>query len=220
MAIISFFGGLGLAFAIALIFGSVLWYNTRPRQWSAQAIRAHYRESDCFVTLEDWYQKELDKRGADHSQNRAITAPAGYWVLLLGKTTVQASYDLENSTSSDYTLQPPQSAGLVAMQKLKSNGSMVEGKGLKWSLAEPLHHLWTAEQKPILIPAHQTVRVVFAIDYDIDNDDPAATSITDWKSKSTQRDFARHVLKDAEAFVLLDEALHYRIELPLQDALR
>jgi hypothetical protein len=219
VAIISFFLGIGLAFGAALVVGSALWYAARSKQWNLRALHAQYRQSDSYVTLEDWYQKELNKRQAGESPKRLAT-PQGEWISLLGKTTVQVSYDLENTTASDYTLQPPQSAGLTAMQELKPNGTLVEGKNLKWSLAEPLNHLWTADQKPILIPAHQIVRVVFSMEYEINDDDSSATSITDWNDKTVRRDFARHLLKDAEAFVLLDESSHYRIELPLQDALR
>jgi hypothetical protein len=218
VAIISFFGGLGVAVVVCALFASVLWYSNRLKQWNAQAIRAHYKQSGCYVTLEDWYRKELSKR-TDRKAQR-LPESSSEWVSLLGKITVQVSYDVENSTAYDYTLQAPNSAGLVSMQRLKSNGSLVDGKGLVWSLAEPLHHLWTAEQKPVLIPAHQTARIVFAISYDINGDDSVATSVTNWTEKQTQKDFARHLLSDAEAFVLLDEGHRYRIDLPLQDALR
>jgi hypothetical protein len=106
------------------------------------------------------------------------------------------------------------------MQRLKSNASLVDGKGLDWSLAEPTHHLWMTEQKTVLIPAHQTARVVFVISYDINGDDAVATSITDWMKEATQKEFARHLLSGAEAFVLLDEGHRYLIDLPLQDAFR
>jgi hypothetical protein len=222
LAIISLFGGFGIATGLAALIGSVFWYNSRPKQWNTQAVQAHYRQSDSYVALEDWYQKKLASRAASKAPSEIVpkTTTSALWVALLGKTTVQVSYDLENSTDSDYTLPQPDSAGLIAMQKLKSNGSLVDGKGLKWSLAEPLNHLWTAEQKTILIPAHQTVRVVFAIDYDIDDDDAEATAVTDWTNNEVQKHFARHLLKDADAFVLLDENSRYRINLPLQDALR
>lgn len=218
VAIISFFGGLGVAVVACALFAFVLWYSNRPKQWNAQAIRAHYRESGSYATLEDWYRKELSKQN-DHKVQRTPESPSG-WVTLLGKITVQISYDLENSTAYDYTLQAPNSLGLVSMQRLKSNGSLVDGKGLDWSLVEPTHHLWMTEQKTVLIPAHQTARVVFAISYDINGDDAVATSITDWTKEATQKEFARHLLSGAEAFVLLDEGRRYRIDLPLQDAFK
>lgn len=217
IAIISFFGGLGVAVVAVALFVSVLWYSNRPKQWNAQAIRAHYRESQCYAALEDWYEKELSKQN-EHRVQRIPEPPS--WISLLGKITVRISYDVENSTAYDYTLQAPNSAGLVSMQRLKSNGSLVDGKGLDWSLAEPAHHPWMTEQKTVLIPAHQTARVAFAISYDIDGDDAVATSITDWTKEATQREFARHLLSDAEAFVLLDEVHRYRIDLPLQDAFK
>ena len=220
IAIISFFAGLGIALGVIALLGMALWYTSRPKPWDARAIRAEYKQSYCYVTFEEWYQKEL-KRTNGHGEKFVVgqTTPTG-WVALLGKVTVQFSYDLKNTTNSDYTLQLPDSSGLVPMQRLKSNGTLVDGKGLKWSLSEPFGHLWTAEQRPILIPAHQTVRVVFSIDYDINGDDAAATSVTDWSQKDTQRSYARHLLKDADQFVLMDDARRYQIELPLQDALR
>ena len=222
IAIISFFGGLGVAVAVGVLFISILWYSSwyssRPKQWNTEAIQAHYRESGCFATLEDWYQKELNKQ-SEHKTQR-IPGPPSELVSVLGKINLKVSYDLENSTAYDFTLYAPNSAGLVSMQRLKSNGSLVDGKRLDWSLAEPTHHLWMTEQKIILIPAHQTARVVFFISYDINGDDPVATSITNWTKEETTKEFARHLISDAAAFVLLDELHRYRIDLPLQDAFR
>jgi len=103
------------------------------------------------------------------------------------------------------------------MQRLKSNRSLIDGKGLKWSVAEPLNHLWVSDGKTILIPAHQTVRVSLSYGYDLDDDDPVAAGITDWKSEEVRKEFALHLLRDTDAFILLDDAHHYRIELPLHE---
>ena len=138
----------------------------------------------------------------------------------MGKITLQVSYDLENSTNSDYTLEPPSASYVIPMQKLEPNGTLIDGKALKWAITEPMNHLWVLDEKAILIPAHQTVRVSFSMDYDINGDDSMATTITDWGSETKQRDFARHLLKSVDAFVLVDETHHYRIELPLQEAFR
>lgn len=220
VAIVSFFAGLGFAFALGLIFSGTLWYSTRSKAWNANGITAHYGQSSCYVTLQDWYRKELKKRGTDQSQNVQTPEPPPGFIPFFGKLTVVVSYDLENHTNSDYTLEPPQTSGLVPMKRLKSNGSLFDGKGLKWSIAESLNQVWTSEGKAILIPAHQTVRVVFTMDYDILGDDPAASSVADWSNKGVEKEFARHLLKDTDDFVLLDEIHRYRIDLPLQEAFK
>jgi hypothetical protein len=97
---------------------------------------------------------------------------------------------------------------------------LIDGKGLKWAVAEPMNHLWVSDGKTILIPAHQTVRVSLSMNYGINGDDSMATSIADWNDEGKQREFARHLLTNVGSFVLIDEAHHYRIELPLQDAFR
>jgi hypothetical protein len=115
IAIVSLFGGFGIALAVAALFASVLWYSNRPKQWDAQAIRAHYNQSDSFVTLEEWYQKELKSRDLGQPQKAQPKAPGG-WIDYLGNMTIQISYDLENSTNSDYPLEPPAASGVIPMQ--------------------------------------------------------------------------------------------------------
>jgi hypothetical protein len=229
IAIVSLFGGFGIVLSIAVLIVLVLWYNNRPMQWNVTAIRARYNQSYCFVALEDWYGKKLKTQDSKQVQK---TPPAKAqedhgpwekysgteWITYLGKMTLQISYDLENSTTSDYTLEPPNASSLIPMQKLKPNGTLIDGKGLKWAVAEPMNHLWVTDGKAVLIPALQTVRVSFSMDFDIDDDDSSATSVIDWNDKDKQREFARHLLKDVDAFVLIDETHHYRIELPLHDS--
>jgi hypothetical protein len=216
IALVSLFGGVGITLSLAALLGLFFWYNSRPRPWNAQAIRAHYNRASCFVVLEDWYKTEL-KNGSAHRADSVKTDPPTGWTILLGKITVQFSYDLENSTNSDYTLDTPESLSLIPMQRLKLNRSLIDGKGLRWSVAEPLNHLWVSDGKTILIPAHQTVRISFSHEYDLDDDDSMAANVTDWSSEEVRKDVARHLLKDTDAFILLDEAHHYRIELPLQE---
>jgi len=218
MAIVSFFGGLGIALGAALLFASVYWYNSRPKQWNAQAIRAHHKQSDWFPLLEDWFQKEQEKHRRGELLPSVPKPPAGF-IAIVGKMRLRFSYDLENTTSSDYTLELPQSYGLQVMQRLRSSDTLVNGKGVTWFVAEPLNIAAPDENKAILIPARQSVRVVFSIDYEIlDDTDTMRTS--DWSNKDVQKDFVRTMLKDADSFVLLDETHRYRINLPLQDALR
>jgi hypothetical protein len=221
LAIISFFGGLGTGLGVALLFASAYWYNARPKQWNAQAIRAHHMESDCFPLLEDWFQEYQEKRRRGEllpgELSPGVPKPTPGFIAIVGKMRLRFSYDLENTTSSDYTLKLPQSYGLQVMQRLRSSDTLVNGKGVTWFIAEPLNIAAPAENKAILIPARQSVRVVFSMDYEI-LDDPGTMS--DWSNKGVQKDFVRTMLKDADSLVLLDETRRYRIDLPLQDALR
>jgi hypothetical protein len=217
---VSLFAGAGIAFAAAVVIAFVSWYNNRPIQWNAQAIQAHFNKANYSTELEDWYQEELNKRDAGQPQDAPKALTSSGWITQLGEMTVQISYDLENSTNLDYTMEPPQTAGWIPMQRLKSNGTLVDGKGLKWSAAEPFGHLWISDRKAILIPAHQTVRVFFSIDYVINDGDSVATSITDWKKEGVQRNFARHELGNTDSFLIFDQAHHYRIELPLEDVMQ
>lgn len=215
LAVVSFFIGVGIAVVLCSLLAGVYWYTTRPPKWNTHAIQASYKQSGSYVALEDWYQKQL----AHRAQTTEPEDPAG-WVSLLGTFTLKVSYDLKNSTDSDYTLETPDASGLVPMLRLRSNGSMVDAKGLKWSVAEPLNHLWMADHKTILIPAHQAVRVVFAMDYQINGDDRVATTVADWAKQENRSAFGRHLISDADAFVLLDAAHHYEIDLPLNDAMK
>lgn len=213
IAVASFFLGLGITFAIALLFGSIFWYSNRPKQWNAQAIRAHYNQSGSYVALEDWYQKELNKGG--YNPQKASSA----FHDVLGKMTLQVSYDLENSTRSDYTLEPPGTADLIPMQRLTSNNVLIDGNGLKWSVGEYMSHLWVTDPKAVLVPALQTVRVSFSMDYELTDENSDAVSVTDWNDDA-QKKVARHLLSNVDAFVLMDNEHHYRIELPLRDSFR
>lgn len=216
LAVVSFFIGVGVAVVLCSVLAGLYWYTTRPPKWKTAAIQATYKQSGSYAVIEDWYQKQLA-----HKRQSIPESPAGF-VAYLGQFTLQVSYDLKNSTDSDYTLEAPESSGLVSMQRLKSNGSMVDGKGLKWSVAQPLNRLWMSDQKTILIPVHRTVRVVFAMDYPINDDDTVATALTDWTKEENRAVFGRHLISDADAdaFVLLDSSHHYEIDLPLSDAMK
>jgi hypothetical protein len=208
--------GFGIAVGVALFLAAMSWYTGRPKQWDTQAIRAQFHRSDSFVNLEDWYYKELKQQ----APREARKPSRGDFTSLLGKITLQLSYNLYNSTKSDYTLAPPGTSGLIPMQLLKSNNVLIDGKGLKWSIAEPTDHLWVTDTNTVLIPALQTVRVSFAMEYDINDERSDAIAITDWSDDSVQKKFARALLADVDAFVLMDESHHYRIEMPLANAFR
>ena len=220
IAMVSLFVGAGIAFVAAALIAFVSWYSSRPMQWNAQAIRAHFDKASYSIELEDWYQRDLNGRDTSDPQNPPkFTTPSG-WTTQLGEMTVQISYDLENTTNLDYMLGPPQTTGLIPMQRLKSSETLIDGKRLKWSAAEPFNHLWISDRKAILIPAHQTVRVFFFIDYTINDNDPVATSVTDWTKAGVQQEFERHLLKDTDSFVIFDQAHHYRIDLPVEDVVQ
>jgi hypothetical protein len=220
IAMASLFAGAGIAFAAAAVIAFVSWYNGRPVPWNAAAIRAHYDKTSYSLELEDWYQDELNRRDEGQPQDAPKGVNPSGWVTQLGAMTVQICYDMENSSNVDYTLEPPQAAGLFAMQRLKSTGTLVDGKRLKWSATEPFHHEWIPDRKGILIPAHQTVRVYFFMDYVISDDDAFATSVRDWNKAGVEQEFARHELGDTESFVIFDQAHHYQIELPLEEVSR
>ena len=50
VAIISFFSGLGFALGTALVFGSFVWYKSRPKAWDSHAIKASF---DRLGTLDE-----------------------------------------------------------------------------------------------------------------------------------------------------------------------
>jgi hypothetical protein len=215
LAIISFSIGLGIAVGVAILLGSVFWYTSRPKSWNSDAIRAHFNQSDSFVTLEDWYQKEL-KKGAFV---QLPSVPNGFHADL-GKMTLQLSYDLENTTRSDYTLQPPSSSDLIPMQRLMASKTLTDAKGLKWSVAESQNHLWVTDPKAVLIPAQQTVRVSFNMDYDLTDENSDAVKVTDWNGGGVQKKIARNLVQGVDAFILIDDTHRYQIELPLKNSFR
>ncbi len=214
LALISFFIGLGIAVAVFGLLASLYWYSNRPKPWNTQAIRPRFNRSDSFVTLEEWYQNAL-KGDAVHPV--LPSKPLGYH-LDLGKMTVLVSYDLENATQSDYTLEPAGTTGLIAMQRLRSSRALIDAKDLKWSVAEPENHLWVSDPKEILIPAGQTVRVSFGMEYDLTDENSDAVKVKNWDADGVQKKIVQDLLSDVDAFVLMDNAHRYQIDLSLQGA--
>ena len=75
---------------------------------------------------------------------------------------------------------------------------------------------------PIFIPAGATVRVDFWLEYDtydiaavIGKDEQIQLS-----NPTQQRKILSHALEGTDSFVLLDKTNHYRIELPLPEAVK
>jgi hypothetical protein len=79
LAIVSFFGGLGIAFGAALIVSSFIWYKARPKQWNNHAIKA-----------------EFDSLGTD-GDSRSLT----FLYVLENKS--DTDFRLENNSSVDLT---------------------------------------------------------------------------------------------------------------------
>ena len=153
---------------------------------------------------------------------RTSPLPPGLWVEVIGSFHARLFYDLENTTAFDYTLDPPDSASVVPMERLKENGSLVDGNGLKWALAAPSSRIIRAaeENKPIVIPAHETVRIEFDAVYDIFDDVDVKRDVkkAKWENEEELKKFLNSTLLDVQSFVLLDESQRYKIELSLRDA--
>ncbi len=194
LAIISLFCGAGFAVVIAATIGAFIWYTSRgtpPRPWNENAIKATFVKSDV-LTL---YPAPGDPR--------SIKYPLA---------AVTFEFDLKNGSGLDYRLEPPHKT-LIAMQRLKS-GALIDGSGIAWRALKGAEEVDSPAGGPILIPAGQTARVVFDISYskyDRDRKQPTQQQMTQ---------FAHEQLKDIGGFVLLDEANHYRIDLPLGDSIR
>lgn len=220
MAIVSFFGGVGIALALCLILGGVYWYNSRPRPWKTEAIKAHFYRVSWHPVFNDSYRKAVSNNATgERAEKESEPSPPKGSMPLAGQMNVDLIFDLENDTAYDYTLQAPNSYGLVAMEKVGSKNSLVRVEFLKWSpeysgVLRPING-----DNQILIPAHQTVRVRFSNQYFMmDYADPKKRQ--DWENGEVGKQFVRDTLKDSDSFVIFDETSHYRIELPLKDALR
>jgi hypothetical protein len=138
-------------------------------------------------------------------------------------------FDLRNNTAADYTLEAHPSETTVVMQRMQSSGTLVSGMGLTWS---PEHGPGTQQldeqgipskvpkgffaDAPISIPSGQAVRIYFWAEYDMDDIVAALPKGTEIHPATV----VQRALKDTESFVLLDTVNRYRIELPLQDAVR
>jgi len=194
--------GLGTAVGLALLVGGFLWYQSRPKPpnpWNTKAIEAHYSNTQFF------------------EGEKGSTLRAGF------------VFDLRNNTAADYTLEAHPSNTTVVMQKIRSSNTLVSGIGLTWS---PEHGPGTQQLDeqgipskipkgafigaPIFIPSGQAVRIYFWSAYDV----PDMVAAQLMNETIYPKTVLQSALKDTESFVLLDTVNRYRIELPLQDALK
>jgi hypothetical protein len=183
----------------------VYWYSRQPKTpkgWNEKAIQAIYVGT------------KFEEEGKENTLR------------------VKLMFDLFNTTRYDYTLEAKPSATMMVMQKVKSEPSLVDGIGLTWTVE---HGSGTGQLHadgipgfsreaylvgPIFIPAGEAVRVDFWSEYDL-FDIVAALGKDERIALSDpvqQRKILKHAMADTDSFVLLDKANHYRIELPLRDA--
>lgn len=207
ITILSCFGVAGFGFAVALMAGGVYWYSRTPKTpqpWNGKAIQAIYVGTN-FV-----------EEGKENTLRAKLV------------------FDLWNTTGYDYTLEAKPSAATIVMQKVKAEPSLVDGMGLTWTVE---HGSGTGQLHadgipgmsreaflvgPVFIPAGEAVRVDFWSEYDIF--DIVAALGKDEKIELSdprqQKKILKHALEDTDSFVILDKTNHYRIELPLQEAVK
>jgi hypothetical protein len=207
ITILSCFGVAGFGFAVALMAGGVYWYSRSPKTpkaWNEKAIQALY----------------VGTKFVEEGKENTLRA--------------ELVFDLWNTTGYDFTLEAKPSETMIVMQKVRSEPSLVDGLGLTWTVE---HGSGTGQLHadgipgfsreaflvgPVFIPAGEAVRVDFWSEYDIF--DIVAAIGNDEKIRlsdpAQQRKILKHALADTDSFVLLDKKNHYRIELPLQDAVK
>jgi len=205
LTILGCFAAAGFGFAVALTCAGVYWYSRLPKApkgWNEKAIQAIYVGT------------KFQEEGKENTLRARLT------------------FDLWNSTGYDYTLEAKPSGTMMVIQKIKSEPSLVDGIGLTWTVE---HGSGTGQLHadgipgfsreaylagPIFIPAGEAVRVDFWSEYDL-FDIVAALGKDErivLSDPVQQRKILKHALADTDSFVLLDKANHYRIELPLRDA--
>lgn len=108
--------------------------------------------------------------------------------------TLVISYDLENSTDSDYRL--ADGPNVVILSRLKSDGSYSQDQPIRLSY-------------PVFLPPRQHARLAVEITQPFN-----WPSDTDSGSIEKLRNFVRQRLQDVAEFVLFDEANHRQLELP------
>lgn len=190
----------GAGFGLVLVIvGLFVWRSSRPASllpWNKSAIKASMVSSDVlgFYPVRD----------AEHA-NPFPEADVSY------------EFDVQNTTNTDYMLAPPRKT-VIAMQKLKSSGTLIDGSGLVWRTLKGTEDIAGSEtyvDKPVLLPPGQPVRVVFILSYQF-FDASAPKNKTPTEDQLDQ--FAREQSKDIGGFVLLDQVNHYQIDLPIDGA--
>lgn len=189
--------GAGLGLVLAIV-GFVVWRNSRPASlmpWNKSAIRASMVSFDVLALY--------PVRGAEH------TNP-------FPQADVSLEFDIQNTTNTDYMLAPPRRT-VIAMQKLRSSGTLIDGSGLVWRALKGTEEIGTSEtyvEKPILLPPGQPVRVVFILSYQFFDASAPNNKIP---TEGQLDHFGREQSKDIGGFVLLDQVNHYQIELPIDE---
>lgn len=136
------------------------------------------------------------QRAAAWSQGTINAGYIGSQLREIDKTraSLVISYDLENTTDSDYRL--TDGPNVVILSRLKSDGS--------YSLDQPIRLSY-----PVFLPPRQHARLAVEITERFDWPSDADTS-----SIEKLRDFVKQRLQNVEEFVLFDEANHRQLELP------
>lgn len=187
---------IGVGFGLVLVIvGFFVWRGSRPSvlPWNKSAIKP----SMVNFGVLDFYPVPEAKH----------TNP-------LPEVEVSYEFDLQNTTNIDYMLAPTRKT-VVAMQKLKSSGALINGSGLVWRTLKGTENISGSEDyidSPILLPPGQRVRVIFILSYQY-FDASAPNNKTPSEGQLDQ--FGRDQSKDIGGFVLLDQENHYQIELPI-----
>jgi hypothetical protein len=195
--VVGFAVGVGFGLILVIV-GFFVWRSLRPASllpWNKSAIKASMVNFDVL----GWYPVS----NAEHTSSSP-------------EAEVSYEFDIQNTTNTDYMLAPPRNS-VIAMQKLKSSGTLIDGSGLVWRTlkgAEDIGGSETYVDKPILLPPGQAVRVVFILSYQF-FDASAPNNKTPTEGELDQ--FGRVQSKDIGGFVLLDQANHYQIELPIDE---
>jgi hypothetical protein len=202
--------------ADGLALTSMVWLAAavpHQQRWNSKAITATLVTIEHEAELEGWYLDELEARSSSTRPCHPLPPPID-GSTRIGSMWVGLTYDLQNTSNTDYVLATPQSADIVTMEELRGKHALVLTQALVWGPKRPLID-WVGSAR-ILIPAHETVRVVFETDHEIFDADFPCFVQTEWTS-SNQRKFVEQVLSRVKKFVLFDKVHRYRIALPVPD---
>jgi len=195
---------------------SMVWLAApMPHQpsWNSKAITATLVTIQQEPELEGWYLDELEARSSGTRPCKPIPPPID-GSTRIGSMRISLIYDLQNTSNADYVLATPQSADIVQMEELRGKHALAMTQALAWGPKQPLID-WVGSAR-ILIPAHETVRVVFEIEHEIFDAHFPCFVQSEW-TPAAQRKFVEQVLSHLEKFMLFDKVHHYRIELPVPD---
>lgn len=154
----------------------------RPKPWDSEAVTAKLRKYSIY--------ENIDKPQEPH-----------YYTNLF--------FDVTNNTNRDYTL--PVAAWSQHLMEDQS-GSMLGSSGWDVSLSQGIMPFSVPsgffDPKPILIPSHATVQILFG------NDTAYSPSHVAGKTK---QQIAETEFQHIDGLVALDDATHYRINFPMKE---